>query len=42
MLMDESQLNLAEQKEVYEKIKQDYEKLIKDFDQNKLGVDLDA
>jgi hypothetical protein len=42
VLMDENQLSLAEQKQVYELIKQDYEKLIKEFDQNKLDIDLDT
>ncbi len=40
--MDENQLSLAEQKQVYEQIKQDYEKLIKEFDQNKRDIDLDT
>ncbi len=42
VLMDENQLSLAEQKQVYEQIKQDYEKLIKEFDQNKRDIDLDT
>ena len=46
-LMDANQLSLAEQKQVYESIKEDYEKLVKVFDARHLSddladVDLDA
>lgn len=41
-LMDENQLNLAEQKQVYENIRQDYERLLKDFDQKKRNGQLDV
>lgn len=40
-LMDENQLNLAEQKQVYENIRQDYERLLKDFEQKKQSGQLD-
>ncbi len=33
-LMDENQLSLSEQKQVYENIKQDYENLMKKIDNN--------
>ncbi|CAF4209541.1 unnamed protein product, partial [Rotaria sp. Silwood2] len=39
-LMDANQLSLAEQKQVYENIKEDYEKLLKTFDQTKHSSDL--
>ncbi|CAF4689622.1 unnamed protein product, partial [Rotaria sp. Silwood1] len=39
-LMDANQLSLAEQKQVYENIKEDYEKLLKTFDQTKHNNDL--
>ncbi|CAF3668398.1 unnamed protein product [Rotaria sordida] len=39
-LMDANQLSLAEQKQVYENIKDDYEKLLKTFDQTKHSNDL--
>jgi hypothetical protein len=39
-LMDANQLSLAEQKQVYETIKDDYEKLLKVFDRTKRGSDL--
>lgn len=41
--MDANQLSLAEQKQVYESIKDDYEKLATVFDtRNHAEVDLDA
>jgi hypothetical protein len=40
--MDANQLSLAEQRQVYETIKQDYEKLLKIFDEYKRDIDLDA
>lgn len=40
-LMNENQLNLAEQKQVYENIRQDYERLLKDFEQKKQNGRLD-
>ena len=39
-LMDANQLSLAEQKQVYESIKEDYENLLKVFDRTKHGSDL--
>ena len=33
-LMDENQLSLSEQKQVYENMKQDYENLMKKIDNN--------
>ncbi len=39
-LMDANQLSLAEQKQVYETIKEDYEKLIQVFDHNKSDLDV--
>ena len=39
--MNENQLNLAEQKQVYENIRQDYERLLKDFEQKKQNGRLD-
>jgi alpha-mannosidase len=41
VLLDENQLSLSEQKQVYEKIKEDYERLMKEIDQNKRDTDLD-
>lgn len=46
-LMNANQLSLAEQKQVYDTIKDDYEKLLKAFDRSKHGndfsdVDFDA
>jgi len=41
-LMDANQLILAEQKQIYESIKQDYEKLIEIVDQNKHDIDADG
>ena len=46
-LMDQDQLSLAEQKQVYENIKYDYEKLIKTLDRKRhegdiRDIDLDA
>jgi hypothetical protein len=38
--MDANQLSLAEQKQVYESIKEDYEKLLKTFDRTKHGNDI--
>jgi hypothetical protein len=38
-LMNANQLSLAEQKQVYETIKDDYEKLLKVFDRTKRGSD---
>ena len=38
--MDANQLSLAEQKQVYETIKEDYEKLLKTFNQTKHTNDL--
>ncbi|UJR31845.1 hypothetical protein I4U23_019321 [Adineta vaga] len=38
-LMDANQLSLAEQKQVYDTIKEDYEKLLKVFDRSKRGSD---
>jgi hypothetical protein len=38
--MDVNQLSLAEQKQVYESIKEDYEKLLKTFDRTKRSSDL--
>jgi hypothetical protein len=40
--MDANQLSLAEQKQVYETIKEDYEKLLKTFNQTTNGSDLDG
>ena len=39
-LMDENQLSLAEQQQVYESIKDDYEKLLKTMERTKRGSDL--
>ncbi|CAF4481338.1 unnamed protein product [Rotaria magnacalcarata] len=39
-LMDANQLSLAEQKQVYENIKEDYEKLLKAYDVSKNSNDL--
>jgi hypothetical protein len=41
-LMDANQLSLAEQKQIYESIKQDYEKFIEIVDQNKHDIDADG
>ncbi|CAF5125155.1 unnamed protein product, partial [Rotaria socialis] len=46
-LMTTDQLSLAEQKQVYENIKQDYEKLVRTLDKKKGGdnyrnIDLDG
>lgn len=46
-LMDANQLSLAEQKQVYDTIKEDYEKLLKAYERSKHGsefgdVDFDA
>lgn len=38
--MDANQLSLAEQKQVYETIKEDYEKLLKTVDKKQHGNDL--
>lgn len=38
-LMDANQLSLAEQQQVYESIKDDYEKLIQTLDRTKNGSD---
>jgi hypothetical protein len=38
--MDANQLSLAEQKQVYESIKEDYEKLLKTINKAKRGSDL--
>lgn len=38
-LMDANQLSLAEQQQVYESIKDDYEKLLKTLDRTKQGSD---
>ena len=40
--MDANQLSLAEQKQVYESIKQDYERLLRAFNQTKSADDGDA
>lgn len=40
--MDANQLSLAEQKQVYESIKQDYERLLHAFNQAKSTDDSDA
>ena len=40
--MDTNQLSLAEQKQVYESIKQDYERLLHAFNQAKSTDDTDA
>ena len=39
-LMDANQLSIAEQKQVYENIKEDYEKLLQVFDRTKCNTDL--
>jgi hypothetical protein len=39
-LMDANQLSLAEQQQVYESIKEDYEKLLKTLDRTKRASDL--
>lgn len=39
-LMDANQLSLAEQQQVYESIKDDYEKLLKTLERRKRGSDL--
>ena len=39
-LMDANQLSLAEQQQVYENIKDDYEKLLKTLDRAKRASDL--
>ncbi len=41
-LMDTNQLSLVEQKQVYESIREDYEKLLKSYVQNKHDLDSDA
>lgn len=38
--MDANQLSLSEQQQVYESIKDDYEKLLKTLDRTKRGSDL--
>ena len=40
-LMDANQLSLAEQRQVYETIKEDYEKLVQAFDRKRSPNDLD-
>ncbi len=39
-LMDANQLSLAEQQQVYESIKEDYEKLLKTLDRTKRSSEL--
>jgi hypothetical protein len=40
--MDTNQLSSAEQQQVYESIRQDYEKLLKSYEQNEHDLDFDA
>jgi hypothetical protein len=40
--MDTNQLSVAEQQQVYENIRQDYEKLLKSYERNEHDLDFDT